>query len=53
MRVKTFAALAFVKPDDVCIVYEKIVEKLFPEEDDRIDDFIDYFEKNFIGTKNK
>jgi hypothetical protein len=52
LNVKKLLALAFVPVLDVVKAYELIAEE-FSDDDDATDDFLEYFEKTWIGQPKK
>ena len=50
LKIKMFAALAFVPPADVISLYENIVEEHFPDMDQPVQKFLLYFGKYYIGS---
>ena len=55
--MKAIAALGFVPKDKVFDVNHDIATQLFTDDDDenedKIDKFLEYFEKEYIGTKDR
>lgn len=49
LNVKKLIALAFVPLDDILTAYDLIVNEF----DDDADDFLDYFEKTWIGERKR
>ena len=51
-KVKTLLALSFVPPTDVTVGFDEICANVFDENDD-VDELLDYFEKEYVGEKTR
>ena len=51
-KIKCIASLAFIKPKQVYDVITENVPELFPDKDEKVDKFLEYFTTNHIGEKS-
>ena len=51
-KVRTLLALSFVPVEDVNKIFDEICQKVFKDDDD-IDSLLEYFNKKYVGQKNR
>ena len=51
--IRSFTALSLIELDDVEFAFEKLVVECKKLKEPGLDDFVEYFKKNFIGEKKR